>query len=246
MPEIKPEPEPVDATAAYQDPRSVPLSEAWKLLDPATAPQDRLEAVKSHLHDATLVLLALPHPPRPGDRALRLSSELVRRALDHPTVDLLLASDELITGASRRGGLAFILCRAIRSEHVASAQPVPENEPVGLVEGLARFAVMIETLPQNIKKFKAKARAEFGPELPPVSRDALLKTLTDLFVDEPALEKAGAERLSELIPDLDPRFQHQHGQKKHGRWKKKVLKHRIREVIVEARDLAAERRSDDG
>ncbi len=245
-----PETAPVDAEAAYEDARSVPLSEAWRLLDPAPVPQDRMEAVKAHLRVATLAVLAMPYPPRRGDKPALLPWELVQRALDHPTVDLSLPADELVTGNSRRGGLHFILCRAIRSEHMASVQPVPgENEPVSLAEGLGRYIAMTETFHENVNAAANAARDEFraesGPEVPPATLPWLKVALIDLFLEDEAWEKAGVESLSHAVADWDPRFRHHHGSRKRGRWKKSVLEQRIRDVIVEARDLAAERRSGD-
>lgn len=242
MPETLPEAAPVDAEAAYEDPRSAPLSEAWKLIEPAPAPQERVEAIKAHLGDATLALLALPYPPRLGDKPLHLSSELLRLALEHPTVDLSLAADELVTGDSRRGELHFIQCRVIRSEHVASVQPGPgENEPVTL-DDFARFFAALETLPEKINAIKDELRAD---ETPPATIPRLKMALVDLFMEDEAWESADAESLGHAVADRDPRFHYHYGPKKHGRWKKKSLEQRIRELIVEAKNLAAEQRAGD-
>ncbi len=252
-----PETAPVDAEAAYEDARSVPLSEAWRLLDPAPVPQDRMEAVKAHLRAATLAVLAMPYPPRPGDKPLLLSWELVQRALDHPSVDLSLPSDELVTGNSRHGGLHFILCRAIRSEHMASVQPVPgENEPVSrsedlvsLAEGLGRVIAMTETFQENLNEAVNAARDEFraksGPEIPPADLTRLCEVLVTMFVEDPAWEKAGNESLGYNVASRDPRFRHNHGAPRAGRWNKATLEQRIKEIRPEAKYLAESRRQED-
>ena len=237
------EAEPLDAAAAYHDSRSVPISEAWMLIEPAPVPQDRMKAVKSHFHDATLAVLAMPHPPRLGDVPTLLPWELVQRALDYPGVDLLLPTDEFVTGSGRRGGFHFIQCRAILSEHVASVQPAPgENEPVTL-DGFARFFAALQTLPEMINAAKDELRAESGPETPPATIDVLEDILADLFVEDQAWEKAGDDRLSDAVISRDRRFRHHYGPPKHGCWSEGYLKQRIKDTRAEAKKDASYRRS---
>ena len=240
MPETTPEAEPLDAEAAYQDSRSVPLSEAWRLLDPAPAPQDRMEAVKSHLLTATLAVIAMPYPPRPDDKPMLLRWQLVQRALEHPTVDLSLPADELATGNTRRGGLQFIMCRAILAVHVASAQPAPgEAKTVTFVEGLARVMAALETLPERIDAARDRFR---GDEFPPVDAKRLIEVLAAMFIDKPEWERAGDERLGYAVASLDSRFRPNRGPRKRGRWNKTTLEQRIKDARPEAKKLAANRR----
>ena len=243
MPETTPEAEPLDAEAAYQDSRSVPLSEAWRLLDPAPAPQDRMEAVKSHLLTATLAVVAMLYPPRPDDKPMLLSWELVRLALEHPTVDLSLPADELTTGNTRRGGLQFIMCRAILAVHVASAQPAPGEAKtvtfVEVVEGMAGAMAALETLPERIDAARDRFR---GDEFPPVDEKRLIEVLAAMFIDKPEWERAGDERLGYAVASLDSRFRPNRGPRKRGRWNKTTLEQRIKDTRPDAKKLAAYRR----
>lgn len=185
-------------------------------------PQDRMEAVKAHLRAATLAVLAMPYPPPPGDKPVRVPGEVVRRALDHVTVDLSLPSDELETGNPRRGGLQFVMCRAILTVHVAG--------------------VALETLPERIDVARDRLRRD---EIPPATQPRLCHVLAEVFVEDPAWEKAGDERLGCLVAARDPRFRHHHGPRKAGRWSKTTLAQRIKELRPEAKKWADWRRQSD-
>lgn len=251
MSETTPETEPIDAEAAYQDPRSVPLSEAWTLIDPGLAHQDRLPATKAHLRDQTLAIFAFPWPPRLGDKPAWVPGDLVLRALDHPCIDLALPADELMTGNSRHGGLEFIRCRTIRVESlsVGQAAAVPIDEPLAgkgtiTLEDLFRGLHKLAILPERWRKTRDEFLVEFGPEPGPANEERLKDVLVELFLENETLETAPVENLAEFVVERDFAFWPNRGRRKHGRWREETLHHRISLLVVEAREAAAELRDE--
>jgi hypothetical protein len=232
----------VDLEAAHE--AAVSLRDAWQVIDPGLAYQERTPAIVRELRAGAFAVIGKPYPPRLGDKPVLLTVELLRRALAHPTVELAIVSSEISTGNPRQGGLEFYDCRIIGTEQLAAYEETAAGTGAASeqVEGatLIGFFKLLRSVSQALEDLCAASM----PPPPSAKIERLVQVLARLFFEDERWETADDDRLAEIVAERDRSFRPHSGPPKHGRWSKGTLLNRIAANKSEARELAAELREE--